>query len=308
MEEPRQRIWPVDVVHFAFFGLLLGATVVSFSRVSAAPWWVAFDLSAVAALVLVERESARLTPRGGAILRLVHGLLAVPLVFTQVGVVIHSVRAVDHARLLERVDRFLFFGTNPVEWLERIAHPLLTEIMQICYTSYLLLAIGVVLLLAWKASGAVIDRSLFALLGVMYLSYIGYFAVPAAGPNIHNNLGPLHPVAIQVLPLYRFEGDLPGLFLAGPLRSWMYEAELTKKDCFPSGHVAMAIVCFLIAYRVDRRFAPVFGVLGGGVILSTVYLRYHYVIDVLAGILLAWFAWKPWLKVHDWLTAGLGTP
>jgi membrane-associated phospholipid phosphatase len=135
----------------------------------------------------------------------------------------------------------------------------------------------------------------------MYISYVGYFLVPAAGPNIHNVLGPLKPVPIEVMSLYRFASDLPGVWLTGPLRSWMFDVELTKKDCFPSGHVAVAVVCWAIARRVDRRFAPLFAVLAVGVTLSTVYLRYHYVVDVVAGAVLAVFCLTWWLTLHDWL-------
>ena len=76
----------------------------------------------------------------------------------------------------------------------------------------------------------------------------------------------------------------------------MFAVELTKKDCFPSGHVAVAIVCWILARRIHRPLGFVFGVVAAGVILSTVYLRYHYVVDVIAGALLAAFALTGWLR------------
>jgi membrane-associated phospholipid phosphatase len=298
---PAGAVWPVDVLHYAFFTLLFTVTAASFAKIANAGWWLAFDVAAAASLVLVERRFAAATLRRGASARLAHGIVVVPLVFTQVGMIIQGVRAVDYAPMLERWDRWLFLGTNPLEALEPWSHPLLTELMQWAYTSYLLLPVGIVLLLAWKASGAALSRSLFALVGVMYLSYAGYVLVPAAGPNIHSTLGPLEPVGIEVLLLYRFTDPLPGVWLTGPLRTWMFGVELTKKDCFPSGHVAVAVVCWVLARRVHRPLAPLFLVLAVGVGLSTVYLRYHYVVDVLAGVLLAWFAVTAWLKVHDLL-------
>ena len=137
----------------------------------------------------------------------------------------------------------------------------------------------------------------------MYLSYIGYFLVPASGPNIHCNLARPGACPIESLGLYHFTDDLPGTWLAEPLRRWMFEVELTKKDCFPSGHVAVAIVCWILARRIHRPLGFVFGVLAAGVILSTVYLRYHYVVDVIAGALLAAFALTGWLRLHDRLAA-----
>jgi membrane-associated phospholipid phosphatase len=296
---PPRKVWPVDLLHYVFFALLLGVTLVGFGKVRLAAWWIAFDLGAAAALALVELASGRASERAAALLRLVHGVLVVPLVFTQVGILIHAVRGADYAATLERIDRALFLGMNPLEALERWSRPIVTEVMQWAYTSYLLLPIGLVVLMAWKGTGREVSRSLFGLLGSMYLSYVGYFMVPASGPNLHNNLGPLCPVDLELLPLYRFESALPGVWLTGPLREWMFLAEITKQDCFPSGHVAVAVVCWVLARRIDRRFGFVFALFAVGVVLSTVYLRYHYVVDVIAGLLLAWFSVTAWLRLHD---------
>src|SRR5687768_13568406 len=138
----RRRVWPVDLLHYAFFAFLLAATLAGFRRLPLAPWWLAFDLGGAAALVLVEAATRRVSARGAAVLRLVHGVVVVPLVFTQVGLLIQALRPVDLAATLERIDRALFFGVNPLEALERWSHPLVTEVMQWAYTSYLLLPVG----------------------------------------------------------------------------------------------------------------------------------------------------------------------
>ena len=52
-----------------------------------------------------------------------------------------------------------------------------------------------------------------------------------------------------------------------------------------------------------REYWPFLAV-GLGVVLSTVYLRYHYVVDVIAGALLAWFGLNPALRLHDRLARG----
>src|SRR5262245_46754530 len=90
-----RRAWPVDLLHFVFFALLFTTTVASFGRVPHAAWWVAFDVAGVVLLLIVQRASARAGVRGAALLRLAHGVLVVPLVFTQVGILIHAVRDVD---------------------------------------------------------------------------------------------------------------------------------------------------------------------------------------------------------------------
>jgi membrane-associated phospholipid phosphatase len=44
------------------------------------------------------------------------------------------------------------------------------------------------------------------------------------------------------------------------------------------------------------------------VTLSTVYLRYHYVVDVVAGVLLAWFSVTGWMRLHDRLAEAPARP
>ena len=73
---------------------------------------------------------------------------------------------------------------------------------------------------------------------------------------------------------------------------WNY-LERIKTDCFPSLHTGLCLLCLLYAIRYrevfkHKIFAMWFWIVGViSLILSTVYLRYHWVIDVIAGIILA---------------------
>jgi membrane-associated phospholipid phosphatase len=285
----RPRTWPVDRLHVGYFGLQAALTVAAWARLPGAAWWLAFDLGALALLAIVVAATDPLRPKRSAMLRLAHGCLVIPLVFTQTGLLIGALRTADYAAVMERADRALFGGTNPIERLERFASPWLTELMQWAYTAYVLLPVVAVVLLAAKATPPMIARSLFSLLLVFYLSYIGYYLVPTSGPNLHNNLVTVAPAGVRLEPLYRFESPLPGTWMAERLRAAMAAVELTKKDCFPSGHVAIAVACLAYAFRIGRAWGWLCLPVTLGVVLSTMYLRYHYVVDVIAGIALALF-------------------
>ncbi len=60
---------------------------------------------------------------------------------------------------------------------------------------------------------------------------------------------------------------------------------LAQRDAFPSGHTQMALISLYLAhqYRLKSRF--ILYLLGTLLIISTVYLRYHYVIDVIGGVI-----------------------
>ena len=59
------------------------------------------------------------------------------------------------------------------------------------------------------------------------------------------------------------------------------------RDAFPSGHAAVALVVQWYAFRYFRHRAVWLLPLTTALIFSTVYLAYHYAVDVLAGAGLA---------------------
>jgi membrane-associated phospholipid phosphatase len=59
------------------------------------------------------------------------------------------------------------------------------------------------------------------------------------------------------------------------------------RDVFPSMHVAISCLVWLYAFRNSR---PLFWLLSPLILslwVSTIYLRYHYLVDVAAGLVLA---------------------
>ncbi len=75
----------------------------------------------------------------------------------------------------------------------------------------------------------------------------------------------------------------------------------TTFNCFPSLHAAVSTICFYTWYRYSKvrpalatrvvSVATLF--IATGVVLSTLFLKQHYVADEVAGILLAWGVGRP---------------
>jgi membrane-associated phospholipid phosphatase len=61
----------------------------------------------------------------------------------------------------------------------------------------------------------------------------------------------------------------------------------SKGAAFPSSHVAVAVTILLVSWRHDRLVATVLAPFVIGLTISTVYGRFHYGIDALAGVLTA---------------------
>ncbi|HXG39152.1 MAG TPA: phosphatase PAP2 family protein [Bacteroidota bacterium] len=224
---------------------------------------------------------------------------AVLLVFKELYLMVRPIHPVDYDWLLIEIDRWVF-GVNPTEWLSQYAHPIVTEILQIGYSSYyllfIILGIDVYRRQSWKG----FDTSVFLIVYGFYLSYIGYFLLPAVGPRF---------------TLHSFEllnQELPGLLLTEPLRAFVNWGEsvpthvpnpvdFVQRDVFPSGHTQLTLVILYCAFHYKlptRWFLTVMAIL---LIVGTVYLRYHYVIDLFAGVLFFLFTvWSGWRIMRWW--------
>jgi membrane-associated phospholipid phosphatase len=99
--------------------------------------------------------------------------------------------------------------------------------------------------------------------------------------------------------------ELRGLFFSKGIRDTLNLLEELKYDAFPSGHTAVILITlfFSLKYRKKTFFFFLIPVLG--LIFSTVYCRYHYVIDVLAGIALAGLCLYLGPKIHVAIKRGI---
>jgi membrane-associated phospholipid phosphatase len=82
--------------------------------------------------------------------------------------------------------------------------------------------------------------------------------------------------------------------------------DVVNRDCMPSGHTMMSVLCILMSWKFRSRWRWFVTIGGVSVVVSTVYLRYHYVVDVIAGTVLAFvvFYSTPWL-VRFWKRLGI---
>ncbi len=169
---------------------------------------------------------------------------------------------------LRACDRFLFVGHDPTLLLEQVIHPALSEWMAFCYVFYVFLfplAMGVVYALEPKR----FPWFAFAVTATLALGYVGYALVPAQGPLFTMHYG-------RSLDLW---------YLA-PVKDQLMDRMRVPRDCFPSLHTAASLTLLRGLYRTAPRLALVLAPIVLTIPLACVYLRYHWVTDVLAGIAL----------------------
>jgi len=226
--------------------------------------------AAITALALYRERAATL--KTGFYLHIALTVITILLIFNSLGALIAGMHSRTFDDVLIRID-YALFGVHPTVWLERVINPLLTALLQFAYISYYFIPVSLGVVLIAKGKHDEFEEALFGIVLCFYLSYIGYLLVPAVGPRFtldHLQTTDLHASAfIKVI-----QDTLNGL-------------ERNKTDAFPSGHTAVALMTLYYAWKKkEKALSAVLLPVVLGLIISTVYLRYHYGVDVLAGIAL----------------------
>ena len=198
-------------------------------------------------------------------------ILFIILIYESLGDLIQHLRQ-DIDPSLIQIDLFLF-GIHPTVWAERWIMPWLTDVMSFFYVSYYFVPVILVAMLYFRRQRQHFDGAIFVLLFGYYISFIGYILFPAIGPRFTL-------MGLQTVPL-------EGSFLTDFVRDTLNQLEHNRRDCMPSGHTQLSLMSLYLAYRYQRKLLYLLAPLVAGLIASTIYLRYHYVIDLFAGVAVA---------------------
>lgn len=265
---PSKGFWAVDKLILAYLAATSVLWCAYWTRLPDAPAALALHLGAAVIIVLATRWSGRLA----WYFRHWYPLPLVGSCYKEMALLIPAVRSWRADQWLADLD-FSFWHANPTVWLERIQTPVLTEFLQIVYTLF----VPAVLLVPWLLwhRGRFADfRYCAFLIAIGFLvSYVGYVFVPARGPRFL--LAPLQHVPLQAGWL--FDG----------MRTLLDHIESQHYDCFPSGHTELSILAWWSSRQISKRLGRVYFVYTLCIIFATVYLRYHYTVDLLAGALVA---------------------
>ncbi len=174
---------------------------------------------------------------------------------------------------LYHADKLFWFGQSLPEWAIKLQSPWFSELIAFCYFSFYFLIIGSALFCFLQRNKLLAQRYFFGLMLMYFWGFIGYFALPAAGPYS----------AFPALFHYPVHDGAMTLFLTE-----MVDKGITGMDVFPSLHTGITLYIVGFFWRSGYRQTAFFLMpLTAGLIVATVYLHYHYGIDVVIGAVLA---------------------
>jgi membrane-associated phospholipid phosphatase len=128
--------------------------------------------------------------------------------------------------------------------------------------------------------------AIFVIFIGFYIAYVLYLIFPAVGPRFY-----LHD-------FYSTSSELPGLYLTDIIRKMLDFGEsipgnvpnpvdFAQRDAMPSAHTSLALTIAYLSWKIKSKsfyfYLPYFFLM----VFATIYLRYHYVVDIIAGTILA---------------------
>ncbi len=212
-------------------------------------------------------------------------LFYILVIYSNLPVLIQALNPKDADHILLAIDQYLFGMQLSVFLQEYMFEPLIT-FSTISYAAYYFFPPVLAILFYVRGNYGIFRKLSAAVFLSFFLGYIGYVITPAVGP--------------RYVISDSYTNQIGGSEMSQTIRQKLDDWEYTKRDCFPSLHNAAILVALMFAIRYERKFALFFLPFALGLFWATVYLRYHYLIDVIAGWLLAiiCYFWGP--QIYRW--------
>jgi membrane-associated phospholipid phosphatase len=187
------------------------------------------------------------------------------------------------------------FGGQRVVWAERYITPARTEFFNFFYANFYLVAPSVVVVLWVRRRHTEARQVLLGTIFCFYTGYVLYVLFPAAPPRLYFESLGLFSVSLRGGAITNFQQALIEMMPNHAARA-----------AFPSLHAGVSTLSLVYAWRYCRGFFPVLLAFVVPLLVATVYLRHHWVVDLLAGAALV--PWVLWVtpRFERWWT-GTGT-
>ena len=236
---------------------------------------------------IVKYESAQLAG-GQSLLKIIrywYGIAAILISFKETYHIVYCLKPEDWDLLFIKLD-YSIFGVNPTQWMYRFRNPWLTEFLQLVYMYYYPMIVVFGIEIYRRNKYEEYKYVILAVFSCFFTSYLLYLFFPADGPRFH-----LHN-------FYAISNELPGVFFTDWIRDFLNMAEsipkgipnpqdYVQRDAMPSLHASEAMVITYLSWKLKSKSFRFYLPYLAAMLLATVYLRYHYVVDLAGGAITA---------------------
>lgn len=224
-----------------------------------------------------------------------------------------SFQNLDH--LFATAEYAIFHGQPALDFSEVVTHPIFSEAFCFGYGSYFFMMVALCMTLFFmndkqSVNCEPVNEVGSVLLISFCLFYIIYIFVPVAGPQfyfpaigldnaragVYPALGTYFSSHAELLPCPGWEDGFFRWFV-----DLCHKAGERPTAAFPSSHVGVATIVMVMSFKRNKTLAWILFPIYVLLCLATVYIKAHYVIDAVAGFVVAfpilWIANKIYKKV-----------
>ncbi len=166
------------------------------------------------------------------------------------------------------------FGMQPsLEFSAYFSNKLFSELMYFAYFFFYVLILSFTLYMFIKKRNH-FKKVTFQLIFTSYMFYLIFCFIPSAGPQFYFT----YP-----------ENQLPKAFFFDHVMHFIQRVAEQPTGAFPSSHVGISLIVLILSKKITPEFYSKVWPLVLILILSTVYIKAHYAIDIIAGLIIAPF-------------------
>ena len=164
------------------------------------------------------------------------------------------------------------FGCQPsMEFSKHFPQIWINELMNFGYMSYYFIIAAAVFLALWTSKKRM-EYAVFMILCSFFIYYLMFIIIPVVGPQFYfpspDNAIPCEGIFRETMVMLQDMGEKP-------------------TGAFPSSHVGICLICMYLILKDSRKIFYILIPVSIILICSTVYIKAHYLIDIIGGFISA---------------------
>lgn len=263
---------PVEIVLLAYI-LVISCLLIFFqARLTDMLWHTGIFVSLAAILMLIIFLANKYQKNTFLIvIRLFAPLLLLPVLYSETDYFNNLIFAINLDPLFANIE-FLLFNSQPsLLFAEKIHFEWMAELMYFGYFSYYLLILLIPVYAFYKAGIHLAEKIIFIIITSFLLYYLIFIIFPVAGPQFYFNNEMI---------------ALPDGYIFGSIIKYIQLLGDGQTGAFPSSHVSICLIILYICYVDFKTIFPFVLTISVLLILSTIYISAHYVIDVIGALIM----------------------
>lgn len=261
---------PLDIgtiIYILFSGIFISIASSSIDDI-----WTHFSLriEIIFLIIILSIFSRKFPHKALLLLKNIYPLFFLNYFYAETALIKNVIFKTDLDIYFLQIDEWLFGCQPGLEFSKFMTQSWFNESMFMCYFSYYILTALVCISIFFEKTEEA-HKTIFMIITSFYLYYILYIIIPVVGPQYH----------------FKVTAYLPNQpYLFGKIMCFLHTMERAT-GAFPSSHTGMAVIFSYIFFRHIKKLFFLTLPFVVGICFATVYLKEHYVIDVLAGMISA---------------------